>query len=35
MPSVHLDLYVERDREPLSWRYEDLARITTARLVLA
>jgi hypothetical protein len=35
MPSVHLDLYVERDSEPLSWRYEDVARITTARLVLA
>jgi len=35
MPSVHLDLYVERDSEPLSWRYEDLTRIIGARLVLA
>jgi pantothenate kinase-related protein Tda10 len=34
MPSVHLDLYVERDSEPLSWRYEDLARVITARLAL-
>ena len=33
-PSVHLDLYVERDSEPLSWRYEDLARVITARLAL-
>ena len=35
MPSVHLDLYVERDSEPLSWRYEDLTRVITARLELA
>ena len=35
MPSVHLDLYIERDSGPLSWRSEDLARITTARLALA
>jgi 2-phosphoglycerate kinase len=34
MPSVHLDLYVERDSEPLSWRYEVLARVITARLAL-
>jgi hypothetical protein len=35
MPSVHLDLYVERDSDPLSWRYEDLVRTIAARLVLA
>src|ERR1700733_1322675 len=35
IPSVHLRLYVERDSEPLSWRYEDLTRIITARFELA
>jgi hypothetical protein len=35
MPSVHLDLYIERDSEPRSWRFEDLGRVITARLVLA
>jgi hypothetical protein len=34
MPSVHLDLYIERDSDPLSWRYEDLTRVITARLAL-
>ena len=34
IPSVHLDFYVERDSDPLSWRYEDLARVISGRLAL-
>src|ERR1700722_19378152 len=35
VPSGGLGLFVERDSEPLSWRYEDVTRIIGARLVLA
>ena len=31
---MHLDLYIERDNGPLSWRYEDFTRIIAARLAL-
>ena len=31
-PTVHLDLYLIRDSNPLRWRTEDLQRVVTTRL---
>ena len=35
MPAVHLDLYVVRGSNPLTWRTDDLARVVDARRSLA
>jgi len=34
MPAVHLDLYLIRDSEPLTWRYDDLSDVLDAQTVL-
>ena len=34
MPAVHLDLYLVRDSEPLTWRYDDLSRVFDAQTAL-
>jgi hypothetical protein len=31
-PSIHLDLYLIQDSDPLRWRSDDLARVISARL---
>ena len=34
MPAVYLDLYLIRDRTPLSWRCDDLSRVLEERYSL-
>lgn len=34
MPAVHLDLYLVRDSEPLTWRYDDLSRLLDAHQIV-
>jgi len=34
MPTVYLDLYLVRDSEPLTWRYEDLSRVLDMQIAL-
>jgi hypothetical protein len=34
MPAVHLDLYLVRDSQPLTWRYDELSRLLEGQVVL-
>ena len=35
MPAIHLDLYIVRDSNPLTWRTNDLTRVLEARRLLS